>query len=394
VPFTGQVLDSLPPDVRAVTDADVAKVQEEARALVRAQALARTRSTSLSGRSVSDFIRVNRVEGLAIGGGITRRLGEGFAIGIRGRYGLADEEGKLRGELSYRRASGAGIWIAGFRDTRDASEVAERSGAVNSIAAQEFGSDYTDLYGVRGASVTVRFPLSAGVMASLEGVYERQRMLEVNATPANGVYEPPAAVTAGLERQLTLVLDRATRVGLFGFETQLHAEASLIRADRDSLADVTFGRFAVSANLEQSVGRQRIVMRALDVASTRGERLPDQHYIYMGGPVTGPGYNFHQIGGDAGGSHRVEIQTPVPFIPIRLGRYGRTPASITLAPYANLIWVNGNTPQDRWNVEWYPSVGVGLLSIFDLLRIDVARGFNNGRWTFSVDVARDLWRIL
>src|SRR3954467_1647955 len=43
-PFVGRVLDSLPPDVRAVTDADVKKVQEEARALVRGQALQRSRT--------------------------------------------------------------------------------------------------------------------------------------------------------------------------------------------------------------------------------------------------------------------------------------------------------------------------------------------------------------
>src|SRR5215212_8381001 len=105
VPFTGQVLDSLPPDVRAVTDADVAKVQEEARALVRGQALARTRSTSLAARSISDFVRVNRVEGLALGGGITRRLGEGFSVSARGRYGLSDELAKGRADVSFRRAS-------------------------------------------------------------------------------------------------------------------------------------------------------------------------------------------------------------------------------------------------------------------------------------------------
>jgi hypothetical protein len=39
--FGGRILDSLPPDVRVVTDAEVRRVQEEARALVRAQALRR-----------------------------------------------------------------------------------------------------------------------------------------------------------------------------------------------------------------------------------------------------------------------------------------------------------------------------------------------------------------
>ncbi|MGK2933909.1 MAG: hypothetical protein ACSLFE_01525, partial [Gemmatimonadaceae bacterium] len=65
--FTGNILDGLPDDVRAVTDAEVLAVQEEARALVRGQALARTRTTSFSGRRISDFARFNRVEGLALG---------------------------------------------------------------------------------------------------------------------------------------------------------------------------------------------------------------------------------------------------------------------------------------------------------------------------------------
>ena len=72
---TPRVLDSLPPDVRAVTDADVRRVQEEARSLVRARALQRARTLALSARGVSDFARVDRVEGLALGGGLTQRLG-------------------------------------------------------------------------------------------------------------------------------------------------------------------------------------------------------------------------------------------------------------------------------------------------------------------------------
>jgi hypothetical protein len=43
---------------------------------------------------------------------------------------------------------------------------------------------------------------------------------------------------------------------------------------------------------------------------------------------------------------------------------------------------------------WYPSVGVGASFFFDLLRVDVARGLRAGGWTFSVDLAHDLWSIL
>jgi hypothetical protein len=43
---------------------------------------------------------------------------------------------------------------------------------------------------------------------------------------------------------------------------------------------------------------------------------------------------------------------------------------------------------------WYPSVGVGLIALFDLLRIDVAKGLRDGRWTWNVDITRDFWRIM
>ena len=229
IPFGGQILDSLPSDVRAVTDADVAKVQEEARALVRGQALARTRSTALSARSVSDFVRVNRVEGIAIGGGITRRLGEGFAITGRGRYGFGDKQAKGRAELSYRRASGAGIRAAAYSDLMMAGDAAERSGAVNSIAAQEFGSDFTNLYHSQGGSLSAQFAPIAGWNASLEGAIERQHAVSVHATPATGHYGNTIRALELRQTRGTLSLDRPTTLGPFGFEIQSHAELSLFR---------------------------------------------------------------------------------------------------------------------------------------------------------------------
>jgi hypothetical protein len=39
-------------------------------------------------------------------------------------------------------------------------------------------------------------------------------------------------------------------------------------------------------------------------------------------------------------------------------------------------------------------LGVGTLMLFDLVRFDVARGLRDGRWTFSVDLTRDLWPVL
>jgi hypothetical protein len=73
---------------------------------------------------------------------------------------------------------------------------------------------------------------------------------------------------------------------------------------------------------------------------------------------------------------------------------------MTLAPFVQTIWIDGRRgarigeATTKLKGGWYPSVGIGALSFFDLIRFDVARGLRDGRWTFSVDVGRDLWGIL
>jgi hypothetical protein len=152
-PFTGNVLDSLPPDVRAVTDEDVKRVQEEARSLVREQALARSRNLAFSARRISDIARFNRVEGLALGSGFLQRIGGGLDVAASARYGFSDNDTKGRAALEYRTGAGSSLMLAGARDYRDVSDDPETSLALNSIAAQEFGSDYTDTYDARTLSM-------------------------------------------------------------------------------------------------------------------------------------------------------------------------------------------------------------------------------------------------
>src|SRR5947209_3298769 len=179
-PFVGQVLDSLPADVRAVTDADVKKVQEEARALVREQALQRSRSLALSARHLPDMVRFNRVEGLALGSGLVQRLGAGLAVAASVRYGFSDKEWKGRGALEYRTGAGSYLMLAGERQYRDVSDEQETSLVRNSIAAQEFGSDYIDLYDAQ--SVSLSGSLAALTWRpSFDLAYERHEPLFVHA---------------------------------------------------------------------------------------------------------------------------------------------------------------------------------------------------------------------
>ena len=393
-----------PSDVRAVTDADVAKVQEEARQLVRGQALARTRSTSLSARSVSDFIRASRVEGLALGGGIARKLGDGFAVAMRARYGLADECVKARGGLSYRRANGAGFDISAYDDYSEAGDFRETSQLASSIASQEFGTDFTDPFGSRGVSASVRTRPLSGWTLSIEGAVERQRSLDVNATPTTGAFEPVLAAWPTRERRATLIVDRPTRLGPLGFESQVHAEASLMQFRLPDAGYRNMSRFSVRGNFERPTGSSRVVLRSAAAWTAGGDQIPAQRLVFVGGPASAPGHVFHQFAARAAATVRGELQFPVPFASFSLGRYGRTPSAITLAPYVNAAWadrtVNARKPGNFLALYapgrsgWHLSLGIGALTLFDLLRFDVARGLRDGRWSFSADVTRDLWSIL
>ncbi|MFN2604350.1 MAG: hypothetical protein ABR582_16545 [Gemmatimonadaceae bacterium] len=393
VPFVGQILDSLPQDVRAVTDADVAKVQEEARALVRAQALARGHNVALSARGLSDFARVNRVEGLALGTGITRQLGAGFSVNARGRYGIDDRQAKARGELAYNLPSGGGASIAGYRDYRDASDEMERSTVTNSIASQEFGSDYTDPFDVRGASISARTGTFNAWNATVEAALERDDPLSVHASPASGRYEPTIPARPLDERRLSLALDHPTRLTILGIEAQMRLIGDAIGySSPDSSSYKYLSRISARATFERPIGKTRVVAHSLFAAAMGQDSIPAQHLAYLGGPTTGPGYNFHEFAGKIGASQRLELQFPVPFPSFRLGRYGKTPATITLAPYANTIWIDKRS--NGQEAGWFPSVGLGALTLFDTIRFDVARGLRDGRWSFGVDFGKDLWRIL
>ena len=393
-PFVGHILDSLPPDVRAVTDEDVQKVQEEARALVRAQALARSRNFAFSARHVSDIARFNRVEGLALGSGFLQRVGAGFAVAASGRYGFSDDQFKGRGALEYRTGAGSSLTLAAERQYRDVSDEQETSLVRNTIAAQEFGSDYTDTYDAREISLSGSLA-RLGWRPSFELAYERHEPLGVHARPANGSFEPTIPTLPLHENRLTLALDRPTGLTLGGYELGAHLAVSAIR--RASPANSQPGDFlrpSLMLDLQKPFGSSRLLFHTIAAGVFTGDTLPAQHLVYLGGPTSGPGYDFHEFVGRGGVSQRIEYRFLAPFFGIPLGRFGRAPGTITLAPFATAVWIDRSADFKSPRQGWYPSVGLGALTVFDVLRLDVARGLRNGRWTFSVDIGRDFWSVL
>ena len=395
--FEGSVLDGLPDEVRIVADEDVRRVQEEARELVRQQALSRARGARLSARRVSDFVRVNRAEGLAIGAGTTVRLGRGVRTEIAGRWGFADDEPKGRAAVLIERASGAGAGLFAERAYREAGDVQEVSLLRNSIAAQEFGSDYTEPYDVRAGGAWLSFGERLGMLVRLEGAVERHDRVGLAASPSFGQYERVIPAWSLDARRLSLWLERPLRQGPLGMILRGRAELrALWYEGRDTALhagsrSLLRGFLEVEAQRPLGTGTLALRTAVAAVKAEGAEPAPPQTLVYLGGPVSGPGYTYHAFRGTAGLSQRVEWRIPVPAPAIPLGRFGSTPATATLAPFANVVWIDG-APGQRSG--WYPSLGLGTMAFFDLIRVDVARGLRDGRWTFSLDLSREFWGIL
>jgi hypothetical protein len=427
-PWKGAVLDSLPSGVRAVADADIQRVQDEAHALVRRQALARAERVSLSARNISDFARFDRVEGLALGTGLSKQLGRGWSTAIRGRYGIDDHDGKGSAQLAWQQSDGLGLRLFGFHDFRDVGDELERSGAVNTLAAQEFGNDDTDPYLVRGAGAGIDFPSAFGVRWRLDGTIERQDSLEVHARSVVGDFQQTVAAASRRVFRLSLGAIRPPSLWWLGTELAVNGE---LRAGWDlrptvgtagGMSNLRTMRASATAQVERPVGaRQRFVSRTSGAALWSSGFDPEQELVYLGGPISSPGYDYHSIVARGAVSEHLEWRFPVPFPAFSLGRFGRVPSSATLAPFVHgvMAWSpdcdfrplppslgTGATPTEptidarscvssRVPAAVYPTIGAGFLTPFDLLRIDVARGLRRGgRWTFSIDLNREFWSIL
>jgi hypothetical protein len=395
--FQGRVLDSLPPDVRAVTDADVQKVREEARALVRAQALQRPQRLLLSASGISDFVRVDRAEGFAVGGGVASRFGRGLVASANARYGADDRTVKGGVQLGWQTPS-AGVRLFASRDFRESGDIQERSRAINSIAAQEVGADATDPFGVQAVGAGFDWQGVLGARLRLDLSLERQHALDIRATPASGNFPRILPATPLRAQRVSLGIDRPTSLSYLGTEVRTTAELRVSRLTTDDASlpiASTVGRAFVAVNVERPFERGRLVMQtSLGAVGGTGD-IPAQELLYAGGPVSAPGYAFHVLASRAEVSQHVEWRFGIPAPAIPLGRFGTVPGRATLAPFVHAVFARPDpTFGGASPMGVYPSAGVALQPFFDLVRLQLARGFRHGGWQFNVDVSREFWSIL
>ena len=198
--------------------------------------------------------------------------------------------------------------------------------------------------------------------------------------------------------RFSLAADRPTALSFLGTELRASAEVRVTRFTTDDavfeIQPTTVARAFVTLDVERPIGRSRLVLTTSGGLVGSG-LLPPQELLYFGGPVSAPGYDFHELSARAGVSQRLEWRTPIPFPAVNLGRFGRVPGEATLAPFAQATAIRRAHELDVDHPSGgYASLGVALQPFYDLLRLQVGRGLWHGRWTFNVDVSRDFWGVL
>jgi hypothetical protein len=385
-PWPGPLSEAIQNIAEPVRQNDLEAVRAEASRIAGRRALSGLKRYGLGARSVSDLIHANRVEGVALGAGFVIRSRNGlYDLRALGSYGFADGAGK--GAVTVTRADA--IDVSFYRQVRDIADVPAIAPLLNSISSQEFGDDYGDYYLATGARIGARMSIGARAELRVSGAEERIRSLAIHATPATGQYRPNPAV---LDDQF------------FSFAGTLRRRSEGFAVRRDVAAELTleaggngstnYARLSGSGHVLLPVGSNHFLARTEFGVGTA--HLPPHRAFVLGGRSTLLGDDFREWGGRAAALIHLEWRMPVPFISLAVGP-GRSPGTITLAPYVAVGWADGNI--DAISTPWAVTPGtrmtLGLgaewLGVF---RVEAGYGVQSHNMRVAFDVTRDFWPIL
>jgi len=368
---------------------DLERVRAEAEQIAGHRALSGLKTRRLGVRGVSDLLRANRVEGLALGAGIVLRGGgERRELRALTSYGFADHRAK--GALAAVERGGRGALEVGvYREVRDVGDSPVIAPLVNSFSSQEFGRDYGDYYQAEGARVTYRH--GVGVRGEWRATVGRELIgsLPVVAAPANGTFRPNPALGGPGVDLVQLGFERRSEG--FAVRRDLHLE-SVVEAGRLD-GGATYWRIWGAGHVLVPAGATRLLIRAQGGAA--GPDLPAHRAFVLGGRGTLLGEDFRRWGGARMALLHLEWRVPVPFVALAVGPYARTPRTLTLAPFVAVGSTGRPVAGTPWAATPGPRATLGLgLEWLGVLRCDMGFGTATRRLAVALDVTRDFWGIL
>lgn len=338
--------------------------------------------------AISDLVRFNRVEGLALGAGFLARPGAGpVSLRVQGSFGFGDErpKGGLTARYEGRHVT---LELLAERRAVDIADEPVIAPAVNSLLAQEAGNDYGDYVLRDRAQLMVRRDFGPRGAVTVGVGVERTTDMGVSAAPAHGTFRPNPALAVGSVGFARLTLEQRT--------PQLSVQggvAGRLEVEGGTGDAAQYVRLRGSARAQWPLGGSDLVLRAW--AGWGSNELPAYRAFVVGGRGTVVSDPFRAWGGRSAAVGTVEWRTRAPFPGISLGPFLSTGRHVIVAPFVTAGAAGHPLPGLPWTASDGVRLEVGLaLEWFHrLLRFEAAVG-RDGDVGVTLDLGRDLWGIL
>lgn len=372
-----------PLDAGEAGEVDLSGVRRAARQIVRDRYLSGTARLGPALPSVSEVLRVRRAEGALAGAGGRLQLDD--VRGMEAWIGHPFEAGGMEWKATWSGPlAGGRLRLVGYGDRlTDVGPWPGASGAVSSLGFLISGEDYTDPWFRSGASVRWRAPAGGGVLRIGLALEEQQPAGLTALPPGDEPVRPVRPADAGDEARASVGWSVPLGRGL-GLRWRAGIEGQ-------AAAGELGGWTRLLGRLDARSGRRagRWSWRLVGAVAAAGGDLPPQRLLLLGGRGTVPGYAFRRWGGDRAGWLLVEASREVvgPWIGLRaLAAAGWAevdgPGAAAAARFGG---PEGGTLAGTGGLRPSAGVGVGLLD--GILRVDLVRGLDAGRWEWVISAA-------
>jgi hypothetical protein len=314
-------------------------------------------------------IRYNRVEGLSLSAGALADFG---VLSLDAAAGMGTADQRLRAELGVMRPGMATrLRAAGYTRLAAVDPAAAPFTLAGSLNALLFGRDDHEYFRATGAELIVRPADARTQWYELRMFGERQR-----AAAKQTDFSVPGLFDADRQFRPNLDADAADQIGAslvlrtgrglnpaafrWAAQLELHAEAGDYRFTRPAL------------RLQSSLPLGRLSLTTEVAGGSSFGRAPAQRDWLLGGAATLRGYSAGAARGEAFWLGRVELAA------------GRPAARMVV-----FSDVGSAGPLDELrSVQPLHSVGAGISLLDGLLRIDLARPLDGGRWKVHTRIDR------
>jgi len=328
---------------------------------------------------VSSGLRFNRAEGVFLGAGFSYGLSPSLAMAVNGGVSLGRERPEARITLS-RRERQPSLRLTGFlSQPRDLGPTPGISGLLNTLGALSLDKDYQDLFFVTGASATQSWMVRPGTELGIEERWEAHRPArdEVSSDPSTPRFRPVIPTERGNWRSVALRVSSTTPWQSLTTVWQALAGRFEDRSLGELTGTATFHRSSLSRGMD--------FLATLEGGLLLGDPPVQSHY-FLGGRETIPGYEFRSLSGDRFWLLRAEVARDLMTPWARLRVFGAAGG----AGFADQPPSETGRQEESRGLR--TSLGAGMGLFWDVLRLDLSRGFSGGGdWELVFSVNHAFW---